>query len=189
MNALADKRSVADRNALAAQRTPVARRNMLPRWLRITMVGMLVLSVAAAWNFRGSVNSQADDQGEIVASRTLFFTDLAVGGIRIDDGATGEPITTLRKGEDGFMRSVMRGMARGRKAEGLGREQPFELIVWESGLLSLRDPATGRRVELSAFGRDNVRAFSRLLSADAGVGGNSSAGSNADDTGSASTGD
>ena len=131
------------------------------------MVGMLVLAVAGAWTFRGSVDTVSIDQGEVLASRSLFFTDLAVGGIRIDDGDTRRTITTLAPGEDGFMRSVMRGLARGRLAQGLGPEQPFELIIWESGLLSLSDPATGRRVELSAFGRDNVRAFSRLITADA----------------------
>lgn len=152
--------------ASAQSQARPARRELIPQWLSVLLVGMLVMSVAAAWTFRGSVDSQADDQGRIVASRSLFFTDLAVGGIRIDDGESGKPITTLHKGEDGFMRSVMRGMARGRKAEGLGPELPFELVIWESGLLSLRDPATGRRVELSAFGRDNVQAFSRLISAD-----------------------
>lgn len=141
-------------------------RDILPPWLRTLVIGLLVLSVAAAWTFRGQVNTRADDQGVVVASRSLYFTDLPAGGIRIDDGHSRQPITTLHKGEDGFMRSVMRGLARGRKAEGLGPQLPFELVVWESGLMSLRDPATGRRIELSAFGRDNVRAFARLIAAD-----------------------
>ena len=143
-------------------------RELLPGWLRMGMVGLLVMAVAGAWTFRGSVDTASIDQGKVVASRSLFFTDLAVGGIRIDDGDTRRPITTLAPGEDGFMRSVMRVWHwQGRMAQGLGPELPFELIIWESGLLSLADPATGRRVELSAFGRDNVKAFSRLITAEA----------------------
>ena len=61
------------------------------------------------------------------------------------------------------MRSVMRGLVRERKAQGLGPDIPFQLTLWTDGLVSLVDPATNRRVEISAFGKDNVEAFTRLL--------------------------
>jgi putative photosynthetic complex assembly protein len=101
----------------------------------------------------------------MVQSTELHFVDLPDGMISVIDAAAGQEITRLHSGEDGFMRSVMRGMVRERKAKGIGAEIPFQLSVWEDGLVSLIDPATHRRVELSAFGPDNVAAFTRLLAA------------------------
>ncbi|MFY7781768.1 MAG: photosynthetic complex assembly protein PuhC, partial [Tagaea sp.] len=42
-------------------------------------------------------------------------------------------------------------------------ETPFRLSMWRDGSLVLDDPATGRRVDLRAFGATNRDAFARLL--------------------------
>ena len=80
-----------------------------------------------------------------------------------DDGST----LAVMIGENdggGFVRGVMRGMARERKMKGIGPAAPFELTQWENGSLSLRDPATGRAIELGSFGATNRAAFARVLS-------------------------
>jgi putative photosynthetic complex assembly protein len=65
-------------------------------------------------------------------------------------------------GEAGFVRGILRGMARERRRLGKGPEQPFELSL-DAGLLTLRDLATGGQVELTAFGPTNAGAFARML--------------------------
>jgi hypothetical protein len=61
------------------------------------------------------------------------------------------------------MRGVLRALARERKKNGLGSEQPFEFIARKDGRFTLHDPATNARIDLEAFGPTNASVFSRLL--------------------------
>ena len=144
---------------------------ILPTWFKAGIVCALLTTLYVSWahrldNREAVTQTQASHHGAIVRQTELRFIDVAEGTVSIVNAATDQEITRLQSGEDGFMRSVMRGMARERKARGLGPEVPFQLTLWEDGLVSLIDPATSRRVELSAFGVDNVAAFTRLLPAD-----------------------
>jgi putative photosynthetic complex assembly protein len=46
---------------------------------------------------------------------------------------------------------------------GVGAEQPFELILHADGRLTLHDPATGTKIALESFGSKNIGVFARLL--------------------------
>ena len=144
---------------------------ILPPWFKAGIVAALVVTIVASWTYRLDGQTHVDvadaaSHGKILKQTDLHFIDLKEGSVSIVDATTKLEITRLYTGEDGFMRSVMRGMVRERKAHGLGPEVPFQLTLWEDGLVSLIDPATKRRVELSAFGIDNVAAFTRLLPLD-----------------------
>jgi len=67
--------------------------------------------------------------------------------------------------EGGFVRGTLRALTRERRQEGQGREAPFRLAAWSNGQLTLDDLATGRRIDLTAFGATNAEVFSRLLTA------------------------
>lgn len=141
---------------------------ILPIWFRTGLILSLLLTLYYSFTHRlvdnaGYRQVNVRDHGAMTLSRNLHFLDLPEGTISVIDADNGAEIARLIKGEDGFMRSVMRGFVRERKAQGMGPEVPFQLALWEDGLVSLIDPATDRRVELSAFGRDNVHAFTRLL--------------------------
>jgi putative photosynthetic complex assembly protein len=143
---------------------------ILPVWFRAGLVLSLILTLYYSITHRQAdqlahQSLSVDEQVTMQASRNLHFFDLDNGVVSVVDADDGGEIIQLIKGEGGFMRSVMRGLVRERKAQGQGAETPFQLALWEDGLVSLIDPATGRRVELSAFGIDNVRAFTRLLPA------------------------
>jgi len=60
-------------------------------------------------------------------------------------------------------------LARTRRSEGIGSEDPFHLASWSDGRLTLDDPATGRHLELEAFGSLNTEVFGRLLTAHGGT--------------------
>ncbi len=64
-----------------------------------------------------------------------------------------------------FVRGVLRGFARERRLEHLGAGAALELTRWADGRLSLRDPVTGREVQLDSFGPTNSAAFAALLAA------------------------
>ena len=48
---------------------------------------------------------------------------------------------------------------------GIGDGPPFTLTLWRDGELSLTDTATGRAIELTAFGTTNRATFAALLDA------------------------
>lgn len=145
-------------------------KEILPLWFRTGLVVTLITTIVFAWTNRIEPGSNIEQEiaasahGQLVASRQLHFVDIEGGVVSVLDANDGNELLRLQTGEDGFMRSVMRGFARERRAQGMGPDVPFELVLWEDGLVSLIDPATERRVELSAFGIDNVAAFARLLS-------------------------
>ena len=74
-------------------------------------------------------------------------------------------MAVLPPGSNGFIRGVMRGLARERMLHGIDAAPPFRLIRWADGRLSLEDTATGRLIDLAAFGPTNAQAFARLLTA------------------------
>ena len=78
------------------------------------------------------------------------------------EGAEG-PVAILAPGTNGFVRSVLRGLARERRLQGVGSAPAFRLTRWADGRLSLDDPSTGRIVELGAFGPTNRAAFAQLM--------------------------
>uniref|UniRef100_UPI0035CA21DD photosynthetic complex assembly protein PuhC n=1 Tax=uncultured Sphingomonas sp. TaxID=158754 RepID=UPI0035CA21DD len=99
-----------------------------------------------------------------VRSRDLRFIDEADRGVRIEDVGTGATASTIVPGQKtGFIRGVMRGLARERRMHGIGSGPPFRLTQWRDGELTLTDTATGRSIELDAFGSTNRAAFAALL--------------------------
>ena len=100
-----------------------------------------------------------------VETRNLRFLDQSDGTVRVTDVDSGEALATIAGEENGggFIRGVMRGLARDRRMRGIGAEPPFELTLWSDGGMSLTDSATGRMVELGAFGPDNRKAFAQFL--------------------------
>lgn len=98
-----------------------------------------------------------------LASLELRFADRADGAVTVYAGRGDEVIAVLAPESNGFIRGVMRGLARSRKLSEIGPQVPFTLTRWNDGRLSLRDRATGNEVELTAFGPTNAGAFEALL--------------------------
>jgi putative photosynthetic complex assembly protein len=92
----------------------------------------------------------------------ISFEDRADGAVvvRTEDGAER---AVLAPGTNGFIRGVLRGLARERRMNGKGADTPFHLVLRVDGRLALADPATGRTLDLGAFGHTNADAFARLL--------------------------
>jgi putative photosynthetic complex assembly protein len=49
--------------------------------------------------------------------------------------------------------------------QGIGAGPPFVLTQWQDGQLTLRDTATGRTIDLRAFGVAQTTAFATILGA------------------------
>jgi putative photosynthetic complex assembly protein len=99
-----------------------------------------------------------------VASHELRFEDRPDGSIAVLDARDGR-VVEIATGPNGFLRGTLRGLARERKRQGIGAEQPFRLTARADGRLTLEDPATGRRVDLESFGPANAGVFGHMLAA------------------------
>jgi len=95
--------------------------------------------------------------------RQFRAADRSDGAVVLTDARTGREALVLAPGEDGFMRGTLRGLARDRHLGGIGPEAPFRLVAWSDGRMTLDDTATGRRLDLLAFGQTQAEAFARLL--------------------------
>jgi putative photosynthetic complex assembly protein len=99
-----------------------------------------------------------------LALRDLVFIDSADGAVLVRDAATGETVEAVPAGaENGFVRGVMRGLARERRQKAIGADVPFRVTLWTDNELTLTDLATGREIDLNAFGGTNRESFVRLL--------------------------
>lgn len=104
--------------------------------------------------------------GEVpLAQRLVQFDDGPDGSVLIRDAAGGEVLARFPAAEGGFVRGTLRALARERRQGDRGRETPFRVAAWPDGQLTLDDIATGRRVDLTAFGSTNSAVFGRLLTA------------------------
>ena len=58
---------------------------------------------------------------------------------------------------------VLRTLVKDRISLGIGPEKPFQLVARQNGLLSILDPVTGAKVDISSFGEENAKPFFSLL--------------------------
>lgn len=129
----------------------------------------LAMTAAVTWGFaeRSAVPAveRAESSIAAVEVRQLTFRDQEDGSVWVGDADSGQEIAILVGEADGggFVRGVLRGLARDRRMRNVGIAPPFELTLWQNGALSLKDTATGRSVELGSFGPDNRAAFARFL--------------------------
>ena len=145
----------------------------VPRGALLAALGLVACAFVAVVSVRtGLVPPAADPHAvraqtsaHILKSRELVFIDAADGAVAIRDPETGVQTTAVAAGtKTGFIRGVMRGLARDRHLRGISKDAPFILSRWSNGDLTLTDPATGRTpIELGAFGVTNRASFEALL--------------------------
>lgn len=158
---------------------PHTHANTVPRPALVMAIALVAVSLlmTTAVQFglaeREAVPAVARSKAAVAPARTLSlrFADMPDGAVQVSNAASGTVIASLKGENDGggFVRGVLRGMARERAMRGVGQEPPFTLTLWQDGSLSLSDPATGRAVELGAFGPDNRAAFLRFIAPPGGA--------------------
>jgi putative photosynthetic complex assembly protein len=135
-----------------------------PRGALLGAAGLVTIAIAAAVTGRlTGLGSTHMPEGTTVESSDLRFADRGDGAVVISDALSGRVVDVIAPGTNGFLRSVMRGLARDRKRQDLGAGPAFRLTRWADGRLSLDDEATGRRIDLGAFGPTNAEVFAHVL--------------------------
>jgi putative photosynthetic complex assembly protein len=96
-------------------------------------------------------------------SRDLQFEDGKNGAVLVFDARDHQLVDTLAPGSNGFIRVVLRGLARERKLGDIGAQPPFRLTRFVNGQITLTDTSSGKQIDLDAFGSSNTEAFARLM--------------------------
>lgn len=140
--------------------------NRFPKGALVGAAGLVLLSlVAASLGRLAGVGTVSLPDVPAVESRDLRFEDQPDGGIAVYDAELGRLVYDVEPGTNGFIRGVLRGLARGRKLDGLTVEPPFRMTHWADGRLSIEDPLTRRWIDLGAFGPTNADSFARIFAA------------------------
>jgi putative photosynthetic complex assembly protein len=140
-----------------------------PRFALLSAGALIALSLIGTTAVRLAKTSALDAPAATsvapasVASLDLRFRDQADGSIRITRTTDDSVVGTVQPGEGGFIRGVMRGLARDRISRHIGEEPPFRVSLSGDGQLTLLDTATGRLIDLESFGQGNRDSFFELL--------------------------
>ena len=143
----------------------VAENPKLPRGFIIAACGMALLALVMA-SIARLTGYQPDrpPPSTAVEVRDLKFVDRQDGAVLVYD-VDGHLTYTVQPGTNGFVRGVLRGLVRDRRAYHIDSGPPFRLTRWADGRLSLDDPSTGHHVDLEVFGQTNAQTFADILTA------------------------
>ena len=128
----------------------------------VKLLGSMLLLILLAVGFarwQGISDKQVD--AATVWQRDLIFADGPQGSVVVKDAKNQIEIAKF-EGEQGFLRSTLRALARERKRQSIGPDAPMQLLGRADGRLTLLDPSTQQRIDLEAFGPSNVAVFAGL---------------------------
>ena len=134
-------------------------------WAATSLVVVSLLGAALAHLTNTGRSAMATTSA--VEVRNLRFEDRPEGTIAIFRDGERQLADVIPAGGNGFVRGVLRGLARERVRQHGVVSAPFRLTRWADGRLSVGDPSTGRSVDVAAFGPDNYGAFARIFTATA----------------------
>jgi len=147
--------------------TPMSKRPHHSDVPRTALLGILALIsfalIAVVTGRYGDVGRVSMAPSKEVESLTLRFVDRRDGAVEVYDADSSERIHVVAPETGGFVRGVLRGLARERMLSGDTSQAPFKLRRWADGRLTLEDPKTGRVIDLGAFGVTNAGAFAKLM--------------------------
>ncbi len=139
-----------------------------PRWALASLFALGAMAIAIAY-FAPALKIEKKTaealHGQIEAAVDLRFEDRHAGRVAVLENETGQVIALLKPGAFGFLRTVMRGLARERRLRGLDRNAPFEVTRTTRNQLHVNDPLTGKSIYLNAFSLSNAKTFELLLDA------------------------
>lgn len=137
---------------------PVRIQNYIAVFVAIVLVGVVFMVANTVQS--GKAETQVD--ASVIAKKTLLFRDLPDGSVGVISASNGRMIAQV-EGQAGFVRGILRALARERRIRQITSDDAFELSSRSDGRLTLVDQATGNRIDLESFGRDNAAQFAAFL--------------------------
>lgn len=122
--------------------------------LTLVSVGWIQLSGSVSERFAGQAPQRVYE---------LSFRDLGDDRLAVVDTGSNETLGIIEPGGDGLIRGALRGLKRTRHRRGLSTDASYQLVIWDSGRLTLSDLKTDRHVPLDAFGPTADGVLNTLL--------------------------
>lgn len=153
------------------QRRPGQAVNGFPRWPLLGAGFLLLFAISAVvFGQATGIGTLKNPTGSPNAVRDIIILqDKVSGDVTVSDALTGQELSRFGAQEGGFVRGSLRAFNRMRLVSGVAETQPYRLIRWTGGAVTLSDTGTGERFYLDAFGRDNAAAFAKFLNNHGGV--------------------
>ncbi|WP_396594065.1 photosynthetic complex assembly protein PuhC [Brevundimonas sp. R86498] len=137
----------------------------MPRLPLYAAISLVLASIVVVGGQRigilGAPPAAETRQATATLSEDLRFFDQPDGGVRVVVASGEERLIPTASG--GFVRGVLRSLVRERRSMGLGAEQAFRVTQWSDGSVTIHDLATGRTLNLNAFGPTNRQDFIALI--------------------------
>lgn len=138
----------------------------LPRKAIYAVAALIGFSLLAVTSARiAGLPTRGPETSATLQALDLRFEDRDDGAVLVYNAEDGSLVSELPPATNGFIRGVLRSLVRERRSRDQGDSAPFRLARHADGRLTLEDLATGRRIELRAFGPTNEGAFGALLQA------------------------
>ncbi len=143
-----------------------------PAWVLWAAGGLVGMTILVVFGVRFGVlparetapERRAEAHVGVAVARDFRFADRQDGALVVTDAKTQQVAMILMPGSNsGFIRGLMRGLMRERMLHEVPRDGPVTVSQWTDGALTLKDPSTGRIIELGSFGHTNRAAFAQLL--------------------------
>lgn len=139
-------------------------KEMVPRFLVQAMFALMIASLAlvayAQW-------FDVPNRGVLVEAPVVQSLDIVMegdrNGVYVVSTPDGTQIASSADEKGGFLGVMGRVIDRERFKHNIAGNPPFQVVRRENGNIAILDDATGLRVELIGYGKDNVAAFARLL--------------------------
>jgi putative photosynthetic complex assembly protein len=134
----------------------------MQNYIAFLIAALLAVVVLLVANYvqSGKLEHQAD--ADVIAKKTLHFKDLPSGAVGVISADSGQMIAQV-EGQAGFVRGILRALARDRRIRQISNDDAFELASHSDGRLTLIDLATNHRIDLESFGKDNAAEFAAFL--------------------------
>lgn len=99
----------------------------------------------------------------VVAERSLTLSGDRTGVVTVRSAETGAALAVSDEDKNGFISTIWRVLGRQRMQADAAIAAPVILRRHESGRLSLLDTSTGKTIQITGYGPDNMAAFAKLL--------------------------
>ena len=134
----------------------------MQNYIALFIASLLLALVFIVANYVQSGQLKPQVDADVIAKKTLYFRDLQNGAVGVISASSGQMIAQI-EGQAGFVRGILRALARDRRIRQISSDDAFELVGRSDGRLTLIDLATNNRIDLESFGKDNAAEFAAFL--------------------------
>jgi putative photosynthetic complex assembly protein len=134
----------------------------MQNYIALFIASLLMAIILLIANYVQSGKQEPQVDAAVITKKTLHFRDLPNGAVGVISADNGQMIAQV-EGQAGFVRGILRALARDRRIRQISSDDAFELVSRSDGRLTLIDLATNNRIDLESFGKDNAAEFAAFL--------------------------